>query len=986
MINKPVLLEKYVKGYLNSKIDLTDYGLDLERFDNERNLYDYQKDALQNITRLLINYFSDDGKSELLNYYNIELEDELKQDFSFTNENSHFDLLKGYYSEENGEISYKNFLNRASFWMATGSGKTLIIVKLIELLYELMSQKVIPEKKVLVVTPNDDIFKQINDHVHKFNETNFRYANIQFRNIRQYEKREFAGINPLQPDSLTVYHTRSTVLSNENKENMIDFSSYIESDGWYIILDEAHKGKDDESLRKQYLNILSRNGFMFNFSATFVDNLDVVSTISNFNLSEFIKAGYGKNIKVLDDEFRNFKAKNKQELNDNLSDSEKREIILKSLIVYTSIKKQCRKIKEIDTSLYHNPLMLTISNEINTNNADMKIYFKYLSEIAASPISEDVLKMVKNSIINNLEDNLQYTVGEENLDSEFKSSISNVTYQDILSNVYNSDTPGRIEVYQIGSNNNELSFRLKSSINSVPFAIIKASDVYKWRNNILEDYLFNEDIVVDKSRFKDIHKKNNEINILMGSRQFIEGWDSNRPNVINFINMGTNDENTKLILQAIGRGVRVEPIPNVRTRFKLTDESITEFNKDERSSIINYGELLETLFVFATNKQVVSNIIKELNIQDDNWNVIKGIQRTNIKEKLQVPVYRELNYNNKDFRISKVDFNKVNQLVNNTPDKLLIVRDDFRYETIKGIKNGEKIEVVDEKPTSKKPKEVLRNIEKHRNMKTKELVGFRIEAPQIDIKHYKHFQTTYSDEDLFKLEEYIRNSISQYMKRDFTSEQQEFVNDLITIYQDGREPGTALMNMAKDMGIYEDDLLNLMNENELEEKYGLELKNIQSHYYKPMIISNSNKFKYSIKENSEIDFVKNLEEYLKADNSKTHEFDWWYFSKLNESTDEIYIPYYDTEKQLFRNFYPDFIFWLKIDNQYFLKFVDPKGLRLSPQNAIDKVRGFEEVFNDDNIQDDSEVNVELLYYYPSDSGNPKLEEYRFYDISKIFDY
>src|SRR5699024_4964884 len=230
----------------------------------------------------------------------------------------------------------------------------------------------------------------------------------------------------------------------------------------------------------------------------------------------------------------------------------------------------------------------------------------------------------------------------------------------------------------------------------------------------------------------DIHKKNNEINILMGSRQFIEGWDSNRPNVINFINMGTNDENTKLILQAIGRGVRIEPIPNVRTRFKLTDESITEFNKDERSSVINYGELLETLFVFATNKQVVSNIIKELNIQDDNWNVIKGIQRTNIREKLQVPVYRELNYNNKDFRISKVDFNKVNQFVNNTPDKLLIVRDDFRYETIKGIKNGEKIEVVDEKPTSKKPNEVVRSIEKHRNMKSKELVGFRTEAPQID--------------------------------------------------------------------------------------------------------------------------------------------------------------------------------------------------------------------------------------------------------------
>ena len=32
-------------------------------------------------------------------------------------------------------------------------------------------------------------------------------------------------------------------------------------------------------------------------------------------------------------------------------------------------------------------------------------------------------------------------------------------------------------------------------------------------------------------------------NILFGSRSFYEGWDSNRPNVMNFINIGSEAKN-----------------------------------------------------------------------------------------------------------------------------------------------------------------------------------------------------------------------------------------------------------------------------------------------------------------------------------------------------------------------------------------------------------------------------------------------------------
>lgn len=998
MVNKKhIVLQKFITGYLNNEIDINDYHLDLKKFDNNKSLFDYQESSLESIAKLLVHYFSTNGgKKQLLEFYEDELEHEYKEEFSVFPSSKHYPLLRDVfgtiYSEEDQDdqtlVSYRNFLNRASFWMATGSGKTLIIIKVIELLYELMAKGVIPEKKVLIITPNDNIFGQIQKHVSDFNTASFRYKKIFLRNIRDYEQREFAGINPLQPDSLTVYHTKTTVLSDENKENMIDYKSYIEKDGWYIILDEAHKGEAEGSIRKQYINILAKNGFLFNFSATFTDNLDIVSTIANFNLSEFIKAGYGKNIKVLDEEFKNFKVNKKQEREDNLSNASKIEIILKSFIVFTAIKKNFEVLKGIHNDLYHNPLMLTISNEINTANADMKLYFKCMREIAANRIPNHDIDTAKDAIIRNLQDSMKYTLGDGELNNNFIKTIRSVTYNDILKYVFNSNSNGAIEVLQIGANNNELSFRLKTS-SSEPFAIIKASAVNKWRNNVLVDYSFNDDVVTEESRFKDIHKRNNPINILMGSRQFIEGWDSNRPNVINFINMGTNDENTKLILQAIGRGVRSEPLPNIRKRFKLSDKSISHFDKETRDRIAQYCELLETLFVFATNKQVVSNILEEININDVEWNLLSGIQRTDIKEVLMVPVYKTVDYNTKNYRFSNNDFEMVEEFVNNNCDKLLVVRDGIGIKTINAVKRKEQLILRDEKSLGKQPIDLLRNFESHLKMKSKVLVGFREEAKHIDIRHYKHIQTSHSGEDLIKLEGLIKrvldSGVGQKSKVvQYNEEQKELTYDLIKMYQNGQEPSKTILRVAETMGIVVDDLLQKVNEDEAKKEFEVQFKKIEPHYYRPLILSTSNKFKHTISVDSEIRFINQLESYINTASNRSEEYDWWYFSKLEEGTDKISIPYYDSFKQIYREFFPDFIFWMKKDDKYFIKFVDPKGLILNPVNALDKVNGFEEMFKRQDVNKALNVNVELLYYNEGYSGDLKLESYKFHALDDLF--
>ena len=83
---------------------------------------------------------------------------------------------------------------------------------------------------------------------------------------------------------------------------------------------------------------MSRNGFLFNFSATFTDPRDIVTTAYNFNLEKFISEGYGKHIYILKQEMRAFKEK------EDYNREEKQKIVLKSLILLTYLK----KIREIN--------------------------------------------------------------------------------------------------------------------------------------------------------------------------------------------------------------------------------------------------------------------------------------------------------------------------------------------------------------------------------------------------------------------------------------------------------------------------------------------------------------------------------------------------------------------------------------------------------------------------------------------------------------
>ena len=944
MDKKEIILQKIVENY-EGDIPGEWFLKEPLKFGIDWKLFDYQINALENISKALFLYFND--KERLYEYYKKEgLTKELEKELAITKENENYHILSEYYQPQFLEIPFKNFINRASFWMATGSGKTLVMVKLIELLHQLMKGRLIPQKDILILAPKEEILSQIKRHVEIFNRgSNLR---INLKDLKEWERLK-SQISLFSENEITVFYYRADNVSNENKDKLIDYKTFYNNGNWYLILDEAHKGEKSTSKRQQYYTILSKNGFLFNFSATFTDTIDIITTVFDFKLDTFLREGYGKKIYIANSEFKKFKPqkKGKNILND-FSDEEKREIVAQTLILLAVLRKEWKKIRKAGKNLYHSPLLVTLANSVHVEEADLKIFFELLSDIARGNF--EFLKS-RDNLANGLEENREYLFGLDELDEETLNKIRNLTAVEFFENVFGTKQYGNIEVLKIKGNNRELAFKLKNA--SSPFMLIVASDIVKWEEDVLEGYEIGE--TIEESFFSRINKADT-ISMLLGSRIFTEGWDSNRPNIISFINIGVNEEAKKFVLQAIGRGIRIEPVRGKRKRFRYLDKNL--FSQEEAEKIAKDVKLLETLFVFATSKQVVKNILEELEKQGAKWIKVKGIRKNEkIKEDklpLLVPEFEEKGLNDNPFKISREDFENIRQFILKADDKVLILKENLKVRTIKKLRDERNFK-LEGKKRSLKAEVLLRHIDNFFNKPVKKLKTIKILEDHII--HYQEVRTDLSEKEVERLEEEIFQVLNK---------KEVNIDELKEEFKEGRidldKYTELILNHAKS-----EDLRILRNM--------LDYKIFKEHYYVPILIAkkteNARHFKHIIKVTSEIKFLEELRNYLEKPDNRLEDYDWWFFSKIDESVDRIKIPYFDSKKGDYRHFCPDFIFWLKKGNNYYIKFIDPKGVE-HIRNPVDKIQGFEE-FKNSVEKLCSSLKPEVELYYFNDEKPPYVE-------------
>ena len=125
-----------------------------------------------------------------------------------------------------------------------------------------------------------------------------------------------------------------------------------------------------------------------------------LTTADEFNLATFIQGGYGKHISLLKQENRAFKDK------EDFTNEEKQRIVLQSLLMLAYVAKaRAQLCTAAGATLYHRPLLLALVNSVNTEDADLKLFFRELERIGNGEISPQAFTAAKNACAQNLQPN-----------------------------------------------------------------------------------------------------------------------------------------------------------------------------------------------------------------------------------------------------------------------------------------------------------------------------------------------------------------------------------------------------------------------------------------------------------------------------------------------------------------------------------------------------------------------------------------------------
>lgn len=929
--NHNIVLQQLAENEYAS-IDISDF--DFKSFSNTKEMFDYQQEALQNAFRVLTQFYQNfNGNKE--NFYNKDYKKYPHLNLDYIKPSK---LLQDYYPIVGTRVEFYHFVNRMGFWMTMGSGKTIVIIKLIELLDLAMSFGLIPKKNILFFTANESLLEKFKQEINEYNA--LRDKEIKSISLKDYEKSKNDLFEKIE---IKLFCYRADLMGEERKEAILDYKDYLDGGNNYVILDEAHKGDKQDSKRQNMFCVLSKNGFLFNFSATFTDRSDIATTIYNLNQTVWVQKGYGKKLFLLDNDLKAFKDKT------DLNELEKQKATLKSLLLLTFAKKY-----KLSNS-YHDPMMVVFTNSVNVVQADAELFFKTLGSIVKNDL-EDIFREAKEELEEDFKKTKYLVTDKEGECFEFANEIEKLTFNDLKLSVFYA-LHGNIEAIINPKNKSEIAFKLDST--DKPFCLIKIGDISSWIKEKLKNIKIDETFK-ESSFFEGLDTSS--INILLGSRSFYEGWDTNRPNIMLFLNIGMDKEAKKFVTQSIGRGMRIKSINGSRQRLDFS-------NVDQKANIQKNAKLLETLFVVSTNKEAINSIIKWQEDQNNviDWKEISFEQNIEaIKDKmLFIPVYKS----------AKTKANKINskgslKISKKNKDDLMIYKNNFSKELFAlkyNIFNKKECDLFFDMINENDTLFIDRNIHYKSLDILIQTLKNRLYINHSDISKFKplsdeivHFKKIKVREDKAKEVEEMKNRIEKM---------QNLSDD--EVYEKSKKEGIPL---EKAMERYKIKELQI-NE--------AKFKKILRHYYNPIVkAENSNWIKNIISVDSEIEFLTNLESIYHLIEEK---YDWWVFSKINEHLDNIFIPYVENGQE--HRFYPDFIFWLQKNDTQTILFVDPKGNKHTAYEH--KVDGYKKLFLEKNsvnlenkIFEESKIKIKVKLILIKNSSDSVGEEYEKHWISK----
>lgn len=841
-------------------------------------------------------------------------------------------------------------VNKLAYWMATGSGKTLLMhCNVLQFLhYANQDGRQHKLNRIILLTPNEGLSRQ---HL-----AEFELSGIQAELFQKDGRGLFAGqsVEIIDIHKLKEDQGQKTVAIDAFEGNNL------------VLVDEGHRGASGDDWMATR-NRLCEQGFSFEYSATFGQAMKASKNKSltadyarwilfDYSYRRFYGDGYGKDYRILN------------LANDDDDDTRRLYLTACLLMFYQQTRLYIDQQGAFSRFLLERPLWVFVGSSVNAVRTESK---RQVSDVV------DILLFVRDFVkdrarsvadIERLLDNkagLHDQAGRDIFANAFPHLVADHVaaddaFLDILRCVFNAETDGALHVEDLKGAQGEVSLRIGDYD---PFGVINVGDSSRLVKLCDDNGLNVAPKEFSGSLFDGIKDRDSTIRLLIGSKKFTEGWSSWRVSTMGLMHVGKSEGSE--IIQLFGRGVRLKGHD-----FGLKRSSaVAGIERPERIG------LLETLNVVGVRADYMQQFRQYL--EDE------GLSPDNDAEEFALPTIR-LDWGDRKLRTVKlkegIDFKR------DGPNPTLSPADELKRHPL----------VVDWYPriqaaTSSGATGSVEKATKHEaKLGPKHLAFLDFDAIWFGLHRFKDERAWFNFDlpreaprsllnspDWYKL--YIPEQELEF--RDFARVRrwQEIASTLLTKYCDRfykHSRGEFESENLEYRDLMPDDpnffseyqILVQRSENAVVEKLreikaDIEAKALKDHYqvgnfeslafgrhlYSPLLHIRSSviEVKPVALNQGERDFVEGLRVYWNKHQDFFKDKELYLLRNRSRSG----IGFFEAG-----NFYPDFIVWLLVGAQQHVTFVDPKGIRNLDGPEDPKIRFFsrikdlEKKLGDPNVQ------------------------------------
>ncbi|MGV3592972.1 MAG: DEAD/DEAH box helicase family protein [Gammaproteobacteria bacterium] len=432
-------------------------------------------------------------------------------------------------------------LNKLAFWMATGSGKTLLMhANILQYRHYLAQHGKSRElNRILLLTPNEGLSQQ---HLREF-----AAGGIEAELFNKDARGLFSGH--------AVEILEVTRLRDEMGERTVAIEAFEGNN--LVLVDEGHRGAAGgrEGAWMKARERLCENGFSFEYSATFgqavkgdpaLTNTYARSILMDYSYRYFYGDGFGKDYQIL-----------------NIDDATQNEQLDRYLVAcLLSFYQQQRLYREQQAAMrpfnIEKPLWIFVGGRVtaslNAQDAsDIVAILRFLDAFVSSRATsiQHIDAMLKQGLVT--------ADGRNVFDRRFgylnsSGALAAQLFDDILATLFNAPGGGRLHIENLKGATGEVALRVGAE--NEPFGVINVGDDAKLVKICHEEKLETGEREFSGSLFHRINEPDSSINLLIGSKKFTEGWSSWRVSTMGLMNVGQGEG--AQIIQLFGRGVRLK--------------------------------------------------------------------------------------------------------------------------------------------------------------------------------------------------------------------------------------------------------------------------------------------------------------------------------------------------------------------------------------------------------------------------------------------